>query len=222
VDLGSAPRPGAAFGSLPREAAAARSYPAWAAAFKDWLYRNQKLTLWKSPATRLVSSVGEGEREFRLRLAQAGRERRDALVQKLRARYATRIATLEDRVRRAEAAVQREQGHVKQQEMQAAISLGATILDALGGRRGGTLGRATTTARGAGRVMREKQDVQRAAQNRETLKAQLAQLQAEVEAEVARLAGGDPLSEVLQAVEIAPKKMDVTVDRVILVWVPTA
>jgi len=222
ADLARAPRPGAAFAALPREATSARSYAAWAAAFRDWLYRNQKLTLWRSPATRLVSSVGEGEREFRLRLAMAGREQRDALVQKLRAKYASRIATLEDRLRRAELAVQREQEQVKQQEMQAAISLGATILDALGGRRGGTLGRATTTARGAGRVMREKQDVQRAAQNVEALRAQLAQLQAEVEAEVARLAGGDPLSEVLQPVEIAPKKTDITVDRVVLVWVPAA
>lgn len=222
TDLGRAPRPGASFAALPREATAARSYPAWSAAFKDWLYRHQKLTLWKSPATGLVSAVGEGEREFRLRLTQAGREQRDALVQKLRSKYATRIAALEDRVRRAEATVQREQEQVKQQEMQAAISLGATILDALGRRRGGTLGRATTTARGAGRVVREKQDVARAEQNREALQAQLAQLQAEVEAEVARLAGGDPLSEALQPVEVAPKKADITVDRVILIWVPSA
>jgi hypothetical protein len=70
-------------------------------------------------------------------------------------------------------------------------------------------------------MVKEHQDVQRAAQSRETLKAQLAQLQAEVAAEVARVAGGDPLSEELQTLEITAKKTDITVVRLALVWVPS-
>jgi len=214
---------GALFAGLPREAAVTRSYSAWSAAFKDWLYRNQVLTLWKSPATGLVSSPDEGERDFRIRVQQSQREQRDQLVARLRQKYAARIATLEDRLRRAETAVQREKEQAGQQKVQAAISLGATLLAALGGRRAlnrSTLGRATTTARGAGRVMKEHQDIARAGQNVEALRARLAALQDELDVEVARAAAGDPQAEALETIELRPRKSDIAVELLALAWVP--
>ena len=69
---------------------------------------------------------------------------------------------LEDRIRRAEERVAREQSQFQQQSVQTAISMGATVLGALFGRKlasAGTIGRATTAARGAGRAMREHEDV---------------------------------------------------------------
>jgi len=53
----------------------------------------------------------------------------------------------------------------KQQKIQTAISMGATLLGAFVGRKAisySTLGRATTTLRGAGRTLKETQDIERA------------------------------------------------------------
>jgi hypothetical protein len=223
-ELESSPRAGARFGELPREAAMARSYTVWTSAFKDWLYRNAPLVLWKSPSTGLLSAAGESERDFRIRIQQNGREQRDAMVERLRGKYAARINTLEERIRRAEYAVQREREQADQQKLQAAISLGATILTAFGGRRAmsrSTLGRATTTARGAGRVMRERQDVERATETLGTLQAQLAELQTQVQSELAQAAAAaDPLTETLERLEIRAKKTDIEVTQVALVWIP--
>ncbi len=60
--------------------------------------------------------------------------------------------------------------------MGAAVSIGATIFGALLGRKAvsaSTLGRATTAARGMGRVGKESQDVARATENVDALTAQL-------------------------------------------------
>ena len=51
---------------------------------------------------KLTSRAGESERDFRLRLAQAARESRDAAVEKLRASYAPQVARLTQRVQTAE------------------------------------------------------------------------------------------------------------------------
>jgi hypothetical protein len=61
------------------------------------------------------------------------------------------------------------------------VSLGATVLGALLGRKAvsaATLGRATTAARGMGRISKEAQDVSRAAETVTALTSRLAELEA--------------------------------------------
>ena len=153
------------FGLVPPEAAKARSYLDWGKAYAEWLYRTRKLELFRSPGSGAVSKPGESERDFRIRLQTAAREKRDAVVEKVRTGYAPRIARLDERIRVAEAAVAREQAQSTQQTLQTAVSIGATILGAFLGRKAvstASLGRATTAARGAGRAMKEREDVGRA------------------------------------------------------------
>ena len=67
------------------------------------------------------------------------------------------------------------------------MSVGATVLGALFGRKAasiGTLGRATTAARGVSRMGRESQDVARAQSTLDSLTAQREELAAALEADV--------------------------------------
>jgi len=216
--------PDSSFGELPREASNAKRYPEWGTAFKEWVYRNRKLEVFKSPSLGTVSEPGESERDFRIRLTQASREKRDQQVERLRQKYAPKIATLTDRIRRAEQAVEREKAQATQQKLTTAISFGATILTALTGRKAvsqSTLGRAATAARGAGRTLKESQDVARAGENVEALSKQLADLQALLDQETEEIkAGADPLAEALETCEVRPKKTDISVSLVSLVWFP--
>jgi hypothetical protein len=102
--------------------------------------------------------------------------------------------------------------------------VGVTVLDALVGRktvRRSTIGRATTAARGAGRVLKEGQDVGRAEENVQALQQQLAELEAQVAQETEALRGAvDPLSEELESLEIRPKKTDISVRALGLGWIP--
>jgi hypothetical protein len=216
--------PDATFSAPPGEASVAKNYAGWGNAFKDWVYRNRKLELLKSPSTGLLSDPGEPERAFRIRLQQAGREKRDQQVERLRQKYAPKIAALQDRIRRAGLAVEREKTQATQQKLQTAISFGAAILTALTGRKAvsqSTLGRAATTARGAGRTLKESQDVARAEENVQALQKQLDDLQALMEREMAEAgAGGDPLAEELEKYEVRPKKTDIAVSTMSLAWYP--
>ena len=108
--------------------------------------------------------------------------------------------------------------------MQSAISIGATVLGALLGSRRistGTLGRATTAARSAGRIGREMGDVTRAEESAEVLKQRLAALGAECEQEVSALqAKLDPQTIAIRKTQVGARKSDIEVTRVLLLWVP--
>jgi uncharacterized protein YlxW (UPF0749 family) len=124
----------------------------------------------------------------------------------------------------AEAAVAREQAQSDQQGLQTAVSIGATILGAFLGRKKvstSTLGRATTAMRGAGRTMKEREDVGRAQENVQALAAQRDELQRTMDDEIARVqAAVDPLTEQLESLSVTPKKKDVAVSMIALAWVP--
>jgi hypothetical protein len=159
-----------------------------------------------------------------VRLQQAGREQRDAAVEKLRQRYAPKLASLQDRIRRAQAAVDREKQQATASKWQTAISIGSTVLGAVLGRKtisAGTIGRATTAARGASRAYKESQDVARADENVDALKQQLADLQAEFDTESKQVAAdNDPATEQFESVTLKPKKTNVGVKLFVLAWAP--
>ncbi len=214
----------AAFGALAGKAAKPASYDGWSRDFAAWLARTQKATFLRSPSTGELSRPGEDERAFRIRLQQLGRERRDEQKERLQARYAPKAASLTERLRRAELAVAREAEQANAQKMQAAISIGATLLGSLFGRRAvsaGTIGRATTAARGVGRAMKESGDIGRARESVEAIRAQLEELEAEFQAELQSLeTRTDPLTEILEPVALSPLRKDIAVRLVALAWAP--
>jgi hypothetical protein len=223
-DLESTPQSGAQFAELPPKAAKAKSYGTWRKDFASWIYQNQRVELFESPGLELVSNPGESERDFRVRLQQIAREQRDQAVEKLRQKYAPKFTQLEDRKRRAEQTVAREAEQAKDQKLQTAISFGATLLSSFMGRKRvnmSTIGRATTAARGVSRTMREAEDVGRAEDNVAAITQQLADLEAQFNAESETLKSSlDPQSEQLDKVSLKPTKANINVKLVTLVWAP--
>jgi hypothetical protein len=224
ADLESAPSDSAQFGAVPSAASKAKSYETWSKDFSGWLFRNQKVDLFKSPSTKHVSIPGESERDFRVRLQQSGREARDKQSDSLRQKYAPKIAALQDRIRRAGQMVERQQTESRSSQMQAAISVGASILGAFLGRKtisASNIGRATTAIRGAGRVIKESKDVGQAEENVSALQQQLADLESQFKAETdAQAAETDPLTEQLDTVSLKPTKTNIAVKLVGLAWTP--
>jgi hypothetical protein len=223
-ELQRSPDEPARYAPVPAAASKAKNYESWSRQFATWLAANQRLDLLKDPGTRTVSKPGESERDFRIRLRQAGHEARDRTMDGLRKRYAPKIAALEERIRRSQQAVERESREATQQQLQTAISVGATLLGAFLGRKvasASTLGRATTAARGAGRSVKAREDVLRAQQTVEALQQQLADLEAEFKTEARSLGStNDPRTIPLEPFALKPKKGNVSVKLVALVWAP--
>lgn len=224
ADLESSPVDGARFGSVPGAASKAKSYETWNRDFSGWLFRTRKIDLFKSPSTKQVSKPGESERDFRVRLQQSGREQRDTQSDGLRQKYAPKIAALQDRIRRAEQMKEKQQAEARSSQVQAAISVGASILGAFLGRKtisATNIGRATTAIRSAGRVMKESQEVGQAEENVATLQRQLADLEAQFKSESETLTAAiDPLNEKFETISLKPTKSNITVRLVTLAWTP--
>ena len=224
ADLEQNPEDGAQFLALPASAGKAKSYADWNKDFGGWLFRTQKVDLFRSPSTKQVSTPDESERDFRVRLQQTGREQRDKSAEILRQKYASKMTTLQERIRRAGLAKEKQLAESRSSQVQAAISVGASILGAFLGRKtisASNIGRATTAVRSAGRVMKESQDVGAAEENVAALQQQLADLEAQFKSESDALsAATDPLNEKLETISIKPTKANIAVKLVALVWTP--
>jgi hypothetical protein len=222
--LGSAPAPDAEYGDLPGAALRVASYSGWAKGLQSHLYETARATLYVADAFKAASKPGESEGDFRARLTLAAREKRDAAVADLRAKWQTKLVQLQDQIRRAEATREREKGQLNQQRMQTAVSIGTSILGALLGRKtisAANINRVGTAARSASRWGNESQDVTRAEESLDVLQQRLDDAKRQVDAEVARLESTLDASNVtLRAVEVPARKSDIAVGEVALVWAP--
>jgi hypothetical protein len=214
----------AGFADLPAGAQRAASYAQWGKALAAQLYEARALKAWSCDALKSISRAGESEGDFRARLALAVREQRDAEAAKLREKFAPRLATLQAQKQRALERVEREKGQASQVKLQAAISIGATLLGAFLGRKAvsmGNIGRATTAARSTARVGRESADVDRAEESAGQIDQRIADLDRELQSAIAALDTRlDAQSLPLRELSLAPRKGDIAVGKVLLLWTP--
>jgi len=216
--------PGAGFSDLPAPAFDPKSYSKWSTSLSSHLYRTRTLTLWKDRELRETSRPGEDAADFRMRLSQARREKRDQDLEKLRKRYAPKLSRVEEQIVEAEERLAKERAQYKDQTYQTAISFGATVLGAILGRKAASVtnvGRATTAARSARRAARERQDIAHAEREVARRREKLAELEKEFETEVEALrALPDPAALELEEISVRPKKSDISINRLGLVWTP--
>ena len=222
ADLEANPGAHADWAPLPSAAGKPKSYDGWSRDLAAWLYGQRRLALLRDPESGAVSRPGESERDFRVRIREASRAERDERVEALRKKYAPKRAALEERLRRAQQTQTRESEQATQRGVQTAISIGATILGGLLGRKtisATTVGRATTAARDAGRIFKERGDVARAQETVAAVQQDLAALETEIQTEMAALESRAETDR-LESVAIRPKKSDVRVRLCALAWTP--
>jgi hypothetical protein len=218
------PAAGSRFAPLPDAAARTRSYDGWHKALEESLYRTRRMELFRSPNVGVLSQPGENERDFRIRMADQARERRDAQIEALRQKYGAKVAQLEDRIRRAEQMKAKQEAQASSQTITTMLTAGTAVLGALFGRKTfsySNASRAGSAIRNVGRTMQERQDVTHAEENVESLRKQLADLNAQLEAEVDRLEERfDPEAEELEVLGLKPRRQDVEVRLLTLAWAP--
>ncbi|MDX2115481.1 MAG: DUF87 domain-containing protein [Planctomycetota bacterium] len=220
-DLLREPAAGASFEPLPAEAGRARSYETWKKQLADALYRTQRLSLTAAPDLKMVARPGESGGDFRIRLRHAARERRDAAVAALRQKYAARLRALEERERRAAQAVEVQKDQASGASFRTAVSIGSAVLGAMFGRKGGSVGRAATAARSSSRASQEARDVARAEETLAAVRAQRAELDAQMNAESDGVTAEiDAAQERVETLTLKPKKSAISVRAVVLVWKP--
>jgi hypothetical protein len=224
VSLISTHPEGSHYDTLPTGATLDQNYRSWKKMLESYFYQHSVYDLRGASSLKLSSRPGESEAEFLSRISLKLREQRDESVDKLRQKYTPKLATLQDKIGRAQDRLEREKSQVTQQSLQTAISMGATVLGAFFGRKitsTGNIGRATTTMRGAGRIAREKEDVQRAQEKLMDLQQKLKELQNQFDQEInsLRFEGGLTQPEIVK-IRVKPRKSDILIQWFGLVWTP--
>jgi hypothetical protein len=217
-----APLSGASF--APAGGITVKAVQAWQKDLARWVRQNRPLTIFKSQRLGQTSQPGEEEGAFRARLTQALREQRDLEIEKLRAKYAERAASLQARLQRAQQSAERQSAEATASKIDTAISFGTAILGAFLGRRAisvGSTSRVGSAMKSASRMQREHADVTRAQESVAAVQREIAELEAGLQQEIAtRAAGFDPAAEPLEALRVAPRVQDVTVRRFGVAWLP--
>jgi hypothetical protein len=215
---------GATYAELPIELTRSKSYVSWNKSLKDGLYRDGVITLQSAPAFKQFSKPGETEGDFRARIGQGIREQRDVEIEKLRAKYAPKFVTLQDKLRRAEQRKESEKNQAFSAKMTAAVSLGATFIGGLFSRKklsSTNLGKAATSVRAATRAAEQSGDVGRAEETIDALKEQQAKLEKDLEAATEAIKESCTVENIaLEPYEVRPRKSDITIDQVTLAWLP--
>lgn len=222
--LSKIPPEQAAYEELPAFLMQAKNYLQFNKDFAEYLYQNKTFDLFEAMVVKIISKPEETEAEFRERVATLLREKLEEDVKKVRDGYASKIKTLQDRINRAQGKAETQKSQVWRQAFDTFISIGATILGILFGKRGiskGTITQAGTSIRKAERITKEHQDAARAEESLGSLQQQLQDLQNERDREVAEaMARADPNKIDIEKTSIRPRKSDIKVNEIALVWYP--
>ncbi len=223
-DLAATPPSGAVFQHLPSWLEQRRHLKAEEKALADYLYHSRRLELLRIEELKLESRPGESESAFRQRVATVLRQRREAEAARVEERYRRKQRQLEARLEKARLRVEKEEGDVKARGMDTALSFGVAIFGALFGRKAVSVSTASRTARGmrsAGRLMKEKGDVQRARAALARLEEEMEALSLEMQGKLAAIADRfDPEQYTVRSFAITPRRSDIFDVRVFLLWEP--
>lgn len=218
-DLRDAPEKDARFDDLPQSINEAQELTALEKDLANHLYRNSSLTLLYSPVLKTYSLPNETERDFQMRLKQAAREARDEEVDEINERYDKRLAKLEDKVRKAEATVDKKQAEAAARQRETLVSVGESVLGMFLGRR--STRAASTALSKQRRASAAKIDAEKAEATLEALQEDVKELEQELQEEVAgvRERWEEALSD-FEEVPLTPRKKDIEIALFALAWAP--
>ncbi len=210
------------FAELPKFIKEAKSLKSLEKEWISYLYHENKLTLYKAPKLKMESEVDESLEDFKVRVSDELREELDEAEEKLKAKYAKKQDILERRLQRALAKLAKEEEDVKEKTTSTLLSFGMTILDAFIGTKRtkrSTISKAGATLRGAGAIYGEKGDVARAEEAVQSIKADIEELQNELEDELLELSDRYDIENIeIEEFFIKPKKSNITDVELALLW----
>ncbi len=219
-DLAVQPESDAVFGEVPATINSARKLATLRSDLAEYLYRNLTYPLLFSPSLKVYSEPGEDERAFKIRLQQAAREQRDDEVDKLQAKYQTKLDSLQEKLRREEIELQKDETAYNARKQQEMLSAGDSLLSFFGGRK-----RVTTALSSASQkrqmTERAKQEVVESQQTIAQLNQQIQEMQAEMDG-ISREAAArwDQAQHEIEQYPVRPRKTDVNIQHLAVAWTP--
>lgn len=192
-------------------------------ALKNFVYANERLRVPFQRATGIYGRPGE-EEEFAIRVDTALREARDREMQKIKETYQKKLDTMQERIRKAELAVQREETQAEAAKQSTMVSVGSALLGGLFGRKkisSSMVTRMGSSARSLSRQRAQEDDIRRAEANVEAYRQEFQRLEEALAAELEQVSERFSTErDAVEEVDIKPKKTNIQVQDLFLVWMP--
>lgn len=223
--LEASPWPDCTFKEVPSSLLQEKNFNNSQKTLLSYLYEHQHLSIFRAPDFKLTSSLNESEGDFRARLLLGMREKRDEITNKIREKYQIKINALKTKMQQAEDRVDQKKQRAGWQKAETYISMGATILGALFGKKitKGTINEAGTSIKRVGRIQKDSQDLSRNEETYKNYQQQIHQLESELDLEISQaLKGLDPQSIKIETIPIRAKKSEISIDKTSLIWWPAA
>jgi hypothetical protein len=220
----SPPAPGSRHAALTASAGNDRTHDRWRKEARSRAHQERVVTIHVCKQEKLTSEPDEEESAFLERCRNSIAKRRDHEFERLRKRYASKLAGQEERIRKARERIDREQEQYEDTRRGPWLTTGAHLIGALFGRKvlsSSNARRAGSAARAASRVARERADVERARRDLEAATAKLRSLQADLDQELAvERASFEAHEPELDTILIRPRKGDLEIEDYAVVWRP--
>lgn len=207
------------FASVPEEINSARELKSVANDLSDWLYYNSSFQVTVHNELGEFWHPDESEREFKARLQQAAREKRDADVDKLTDKFEREVDKLQERLSKEERALASDKAKWENRRLEEWTSAGESVLGYFLGR---SSRRALSSAMSKRRMTSQAQmAIQESEAAIEKLKGDIAKLDAELKEQTDQITVHyAELMDELATEEIKPRRTDVNVQMVALAWAP--
>ncbi len=181
----------------------------------DHLYQSSKLEMYRCKALRLESEADQALSDFKVTVQGELDERKEEKLEKLKEQYEKKEKRLLDQLSRAKARVEKEKGD----QMSSLLNVGASLLGALFGRATAT--KIGTTISRSSRAYKERGDVSRAEEKVTEVEEKIYDLGTELEEKIDTLSDDYSIDNYeIESFSIKPKKRDVSVEAIGILWRP--
>ena len=187
--------------------------------FAEWLVFSSQLTLLTHPELGVVQHPDETEQQFKLRLQNLARERRDAQADELERAFARRLEKLEERLRKLKRAAERDESDLSARKREELIATGEMLWNLVSRRR---LYRTASWMASRRRLASQARlDLEESQQEIEETEAEMAEVQQELAQEIDRVTPKwVDILRALTSLTLRPQRSDVNLTTVGLAWVP--
>ncbi|MFA6741954.1 MAG: DUF87 domain-containing protein [Arcobacteraceae bacterium] len=189
--------------------------------FTDYVYRNSKLTLFKSEALKIISKQNESLTDFKIRIQDRLNEKIDEQVENLQTKFKKTNDSIEDKLNKLFDKKEKEELQASSTTTDTIIAIGTSLLGAFFGKSttASTLGKVASSAKGATRILKERSDVKYVENDIQQLQIQKDELQKTLEDEIEKINEENKISNFeIEEIYIKPKRTDIFNVKIELLW----
>jgi DNA helicase HerA-like ATPase len=189
--------------------------------FTDYLYRTSKLSVYKIDSLKLSSKQDETLNDFKIRVQDRLNEKIDLELEKIKTKYLKDSDSLDLKLSKLYEKLDKEQREANASTTDTLLNIGTSILGAFFGKgsAASNLGKVASGARGANKILKERNDIKVVENEINFLIEQKNTLQTTLENEVSKIKEQNSISNLqIEEIFINPKRSDIFNVKLELLW----